>query len=191
MLEYNEILGKKFIVYEGQPYEVLNAHIFRMQQRKPVNQVKMRNLMTGKINEVTFHQADKVEEAEIDSREIKYLYNNRGQFWFCEAADQSKRFALEESVVGDGGKFIKQNSIVVVLSWNGKLVTLKLPIKVDLKVTEAPPAVRGDTSKGGTKQIVLETGAVINAPLFIAEGETVRINTTTGEYVERANTSVE
>lgn len=186
MLEYNEITSKKFIVYEGSPFEVLDAHIFRMQQRKPVNQAKLRNLVTGKVTEVTFHQADKVEEAEIDKREIKYLYNNRGQWWFSEANDPSKRFFLPPEVVGDGGKFLKANAVVDVLSWSGKLIALQLPIKVDLKVTEAPPAVRGDTSKGGTKQITLETGAVINAPLFITEGETVRINTETGEYVERA-----
>lgn len=185
MLNYNEILPKKFIVHEGAPYEVLDAHIFRMQQRKPVNQAKLRNLITGKVNEATFHQADKVEEAEIDKREIKYLYNNRGQWWFCEANDPSNRFALDAKIVGDGGRFLKLNSLVEVLSWNGKLVALKLPIKVELRVIEAPPAVRGDTSKGGAKQVTLETGATINAPLFINEGDVVRINTETGEYVER------
>ncbi len=186
MLNYNEITSKKFIIYEGQPYEVLDAHIFRMQQRKPVNQAKLRNLITGKVNEVTFHQADKVDEAEIENREIKFLYNNRGQWWFCEKDDPAKRFSLTEEVVGKGGKFLKVNSLLEVLSWNGTLITLKLPIKVELKVTEAPPAVRGDTSKGGSKQITLETGAVVNAPLFINEGELVRINTETGDYVERA-----
>ncbi len=186
MLNYNEVTSKKVIIYEGQPYEVLDAHIFRMQQRKPVNQAKLRNIITGKVNEITLHQADKVDEAEIESREIKYLYNNRGEWWFCETSDPSKRFFLPEEVVGKGGKFLKANSLLSVLSWNGKLITLKLPIKVELKVTEAPPAVRGDTSKGGNKQITLETGAVINAPLFIQEGEIVRINTETGEYVERA-----
>lgn len=205
MLSYNEILSKKYIVYEGAPYEVLDAHIFRMQQRKPVNQTKLKNLFTGTVTEVTFHQADKVEEAEIDSREIKYLYTNRGQYWFCEENEPSNRFALPEEVVGEGGKFLKQNSLVAVLSWNkalspdssrelplsaswrkGEFIGIRLPIKVDLKVTEAPPAVRGDTSKGGTKQITLETGAVVNAPLFINEEDVVRINTATGEYVERA-----
>lgn len=186
MLAYNEILSKKYIVYEGAPYEVLDARIFRMQQRKPVNQTKMKNLFTGKVIEITFHQADKVEEAELSTREIKYLYTNKGQFWFCEAIDPSKRFLLTEEAVGNGSKFLKQNSLVSALSWNEKLICLKLPIKVDLKVVEAPPAVKGDTAKGGTKQVVLETGATINAPLFVADGDVLRINTETGEYVERA-----
>lgn len=187
MLNYNEILAKKYIVYEGQPFEVLDARIFRMQQRKPVNQTKLKNLFTGKVTEITFHQADKVDEADIDSRDIKYLYTNRGESWFCEANDPSKRFALDASMVGTGGKFLKPNSLIGVLTWNDKMIGLNLPIKVELKVTEAPPAVKGDTAKGGTKVITLETGATVNAPMFISEGEIVRVNTTTGEYVERAN----
>jgi len=194
VLTYNEILPKKYIVHEGAPYEVLDARIFRMQQRKPVNQTKLKNLFTGKVTEVTFHQADKVDEAEIASREIKYLYANRGQFWFCEANEPSKRFSLTADVIGDGGRFLKPNSLIEVLTWSetgegeGKMITVKLPIKVDLTVTEAPPAVRGDTAKGGGKTITLETGATITAPMFVNEGDVVRINTETGEYVERANT---
>jgi elongation factor P len=187
MLNYNEILSKKYIVYEDAPYEVLDARIFRMQQRKPVNQTKLKNLFTGKVTEVTFHQADKVDEAEIAAREIKFLYSNRGQWWFSEANDPSKRFSLSEEVVGDGGRFLKPNSCIQVLMWNDKMVGLKLPIKVDLKVTEAPPAVRGDTAKGGGKTIVLETGTSLTAPMFVNEGDIVRVNTETGEYVERAN----
>lgn len=197
MLNYNEILSKKFIVYEGAPYEVLDAHIFRMQQRKPVNQTKLKNLFTGKVTEVTFHQADKVDEAEIHTREIKYLYTNKGQFWFCEVNDPSKRFSFTSEVVGDGGKFLKQNCLVDALTWEtgekgetgerGALIGIRLPIKVELKVTEAPPAVKGDTAKGGGKTITLETGATITAPMFVSEGDIVRINTETGEYVERAN----
>ena len=94
---------------------------------------------------------------------------------------------MTEEQVGNGAKFIKPNTMLEVLSWKEKQIGLKLPIKVELKVTEAPPAVRGDTSKGGTKQITLETGATINAPLFINEGEIIRVNTETGEYVERVN----
>lgn len=198
MLTYSEILAKKFIVYEGAPYEVLDAHIFRMQQRKPVNQTKLKNLLTNKVNEVTFHQADKVNEAEIDTREIKYLYTNKGQYWFCEVKDPSKRFQLEEGIVGVGGRFLKPNSLIEVLTWlapgqdpnpsdgQGKIIGIRLPIKVELKVTDAPPAVKGNTAQGATKQITLETGATVNAPMFISEGEMVKINTVTGEYVERA-----
>ena len=185
MLEYNEIVERKFIILDGAPYEVVSSHVFRKQQRKPVNATKLRNLLTGKITERSFHQSEKVEEAEIISREIKYLYTNKGEYWFSEINDLSKRFKLEAEMIGAQGKFLKQNSIVKALVFNEEIIGLKLPIKVELKVTEAPPVVKGDTVTGGTKQITLETGAVINAPLFVNEGDVIRVNTETEEYAER------
>src|SRR5690349_15992003 len=109
MLEYNEVVERKYVVYEGQPYEVLSSHVFRKQQRKPVNAVKMKNLITGKVAEVSFHVSEKVEEAEMENKDIKYLYTNKGESWFCEANDPSKRFTLSEAILGDGMKFIKAN----------------------------------------------------------------------------------
>ena len=193
MLNYSEILSKKLIVLEGEPYEVLDAHIFRMQQRKPVNQTKLRNLITGKVAEYTFHVSDKVDEAELEKKEVKYLYNNRGEWWFAEPNNPSKRFKLDSALIGDGGKFLKANSIVHTVIFNdpsnssgqGKIIGIRLPVKVELKVTEAPPAVKGDTSKGASKQITLETGATLSAPIFVNEGDVIRVNTETGEYVER------
>ncbi len=187
IIEYNEITPKKVIIYSGEPYEVLSSHVFRKQQRKPVNATKLRNLLTGGVTEISFQQSEKVEEAEIEKREIKYIYNNRGEWCFCEANNSAKRFSLPENLIGPQGKFLKANSNVEIIEWQGKHIGLKLPIKVDLKVIEAPPAVKGDTAKGGSKQITLETGAIINAPLFINENETIRVNTETGEYVERVN----
>jgi elongation factor P len=189
MLEYNEITVRKYIVYENEPYEVLDSHVFRKQQRKPVNATKLRNLITGSIKEISFHQSEKVEEAEIDKKEIKYLYANRGEYWFCEANDPSKRFQIPEAILGSRIKFIKSNTIINALMFGDKMIGVDMPIKVDLKVTEANPAVKGDTAKGGNKQITLETGVIINAPMFITEGEVIRINTETGEYVERVGSS--
>lgn len=187
ILQYNEASVGKYIIYDGAPHEVLESRVFRMQQRKPVNATKLRNLITGGVVQPSFHVSDKVEEAELDTKEVKYLYNNRGEYWFCEANDPSKRFKLEPKMLTEGIRFIKPNSLVEVLLFDEKIIGVKLPIKVDLKVIEAPPAVKGDTAKGGSKQIKLETGALINAPLFITEGETIRVNVQSGEYVERAN----
>ena len=189
MLEYNEIKEKKYIVLDGEPYEVLSSHVFRKQQRKPVNDAKLRNLISGKVTERSFHQNEKAEEADISKKTIKYLYNNRGEWWFCEESDPSKRFKLEETLVGDQGKFLKENSFVDGLLFNEEIIGLKLPIKVDLKVTDAPPAVKGNTAQGGNKQVTLETGAVISAPLFINEGDVIRVNTESGSYTERAEKS--
>jgi elongation factor P len=195
MLEYSEIVERKYIIFNNEPYEVLSSHVFRKQMRKPVNATKLRNMITGKIVEQSFHQAEKVEEADITTKEAKFLYKNRGEFWFADPKDPAKRFKIEENLIGSQAKFLKANSLAEVLVFKsddddedgeGMMIGTKLPIKVELKVTEAPPAVKGDTATGGNKQITLETGAIVNAPLFVNEGDTVVVNTVTGEYVERA-----
>jgi len=185
MLEYNEIVIRKYIVLDGQPWEVLESHVFRKQQRKPVNATKLRNLMTGKVTERSFHVSEKAEEAEIEQKEVKYLYENRGEYWFCDPEDPSDRFKIDGALLGSKIKFVKKDSIVKALLFDDKIFGMDLPIKVDLKVTEAYAAVKGNTAQGGTKQVVVETGAVVNVPMFIKEGETMRINTETGDYTER------
>ncbi len=185
MLEYNEITLRKFIIYEGQPYEVLDSHVFRKQQRKPVNATKLKNLITGNIKEISFHVSDKVEEADLTKKDIKYLYSNRGQFWFCEINDPSKRFELPTDLIGDKVKFMKQNMTVSALIFEEKIIGLQIPIKMEFKVIEAHPAVKGDTAKGGSKQVKLENGTELHVPMFVNEGDVIRINTETGEYAER------
>lgn len=194
MLDYNEVTIHKYIIYENEPWEVIGSHVFRKQQRKPVNAAKLRNLVTGRVTEVSFHVSDKVEEADIDKKEVKYLYTNRGEYWFCEASDPSKRFELPEEMIGAPAKFLKPNTIVDAMlfddpsnpSGQGKIIGIKFPIKMELKVTEAEDATRGNTAQGATKGVVLETGAEIQVPMFIKEGDIVRVNTETGEYTDRA-----
>lgn len=185
MLDYSEITPRKVILHEGEPYEVIDAHIFRMQQRKPQNKTKLKGLISGRVVEITFHQSEKVNEAEIEKKDIKFLYASRGEWWFSELNDPSKRFKLETDVVGKGTKFLKQNSQVTALIFNEKIFSLQLPITVELKIVEAPPSIKGNTSSGGTKQVILETGAVVSVPLFVEQGETIRINTESEEYKER------
>lgn len=187
MLEYNEITLRKFIIFENEPYEVLASHVFRKQQRKPVNATKLRSLINGRIVEHSFHVSDKVEEADIESKKVKYMYLNKGEYWFCDESNPGNRFKLEEDVLGVAIKFIKVGSVVEALVFEEKIFGLKLPIKVELKVTEAADAVRGDTAKGGNKSVTLETGVNITTPMFVKEGDIVRVNTETGEYVERVS----
>lgn len=187
MLEYNEILPKRVILLNDEPYEVLDAHVFRKQQRKPVNQTKLRHLITGKVTEQSFHVSEKVEEADLSTRSVKYLYENRGEKWFCAENNPADRFKLDSEMIGPAGQFLKVNTVVEALVFDEKIIGVKIPIKVDLLVKEAPPAVRGNTAQGGSKEIVLETGAKLQAPLFINEGDLVRINTELGTYVERAD----
>lgn len=188
-LEYSEIREKKIIIHDDEPCEVVESHVARTQQRKPQNQVKLRSLISGKVFPATFHVSDSADEADIEKREVTFLYSNRGEYWFCDPNDKSNRFKLDENLIGETAKFLKQNSNIIALVWdnNDKEVIIKvtLPIKMEFKVKVAPPAVRGDTSKGGNKIITLENGTTLNAPMFINEGDTVIINTETGEYVER------
>lgn len=185
MLDYNEIKEKRVIEIDGEPYEVLSSHVFRMQQRKPVNQTKLRALRSGKVTERSFHQSERVKEADMEKKNFTYLYNNRGGWWFCEEGNPKNRVELPDGAVGDASKFLKMNSPVEMLIFNDEIIGLKLPIKMDLAIKEAPPAVKGDTAQGGQKQATLETGGTVNVPLFINEGDIIRVNTETGLYVER------
>lgn len=190
MLQYNEIREKKIIIYNDEPCEVIDSHVARTQQRKPQNQVKLKSLISGKTISATFHVSDTADEADIEKRDVKFLYHNRGEYWFCDPNDPKNRFKLEESLIGESGRFLKENENVSVLVWDNDgeevMIKLALPIKMEFKVKDAPPAVRGDTSKSGTKVIILENGTTLSAPMFISEGDIIRLNTETGEYVERA-----
>ncbi len=189
-LQYNEIREKKIIIHDDEPCEVVESHVARTQQRKPQNQVKLRSLISGKVFPATFHVSDSADEADMEKREVTFLYHNKGEYWFCDPTDKSKRFKLDEALLGDTVKFLKENSNVTALVWTNedeeeKIIKLSMPIKMEFKVKEAPPAVRGDTSKGGIKVIILENGAKLNAPMFVNEGDIIRVNTETGDYVER------
>lgn len=185
MIQYNEVKEGKFIVFEGAPHEVLSSHVFRKQQRKPVNATKLKNLITGKVVEYSFHVSEKAELADLSEKNIRYLYSNRGENWFAEENNPKERFKLDDSLVAEALPFMKANSLARALMFDDKIIGVRLPIKVELKVTEAAPGFKGNTAQGGTKQVTLETGATINVPLFVNEGDILRINTETGEYTER------
>ena len=167
------------------PYEVLDSNFSRMQQRKAVVQTKVRNLVSGKIFDITFQASDQFKEAEVEKRSLRFLYQHRGEYVFTDPANLKNRFTLTKESIGQKGQWLVSDTDVTAVFFNEKLLTFSLPIKMDLKVSEAPPGVQGGRSQGGTKAITLETGTVIQAPLFINSGDIVRVNTETGEYVER------
>lgn len=185
MLSYNELKVGTMFKFEGQPYEVLDYEFLRMQQRKPVAKTKIKNLITGQVLERNFHQNETFEEIEVEKQPITYLYNHRGEFWFCEKGSPKNRFNLAEQKIGAQAKFLKPNSDVTALKLDNEILNIKPPIKVDLIVKEAPPSERGNTAQGGTKLATLETGAQVSVPLFINTGDIIRVNTETGQYVER------
>lgn len=184
-LGVNKLKPKTFFIYEDQPYVVLETHHLKMQQRRPTVQVKMRNLVNGKILERNFAQSDVFEEADIERKKVKFLYNHREQYWFSYENDSSQRFQLTQELIGEATKFLKANTVLDAIEYNGEITNIELPVKIDFKVIEAPPAIRGDTAQGGVKQVKIETGTTVNVPLFINQDDIVRINTETGEYTER------
>jgi len=191
MLEYSDIRTGKIIIHEGEPCEVMDNHVARTQQRKPQNQVKLKSLLSGRTWNTVFHAAEKAEEAEISKRDIKFLYGNRGEFWFCNPDDPKDRFKLDEKIIGEGAKFLKSNELVIALVWgedeDGKIIKITLPIKMEFVVKEAPPSIRGNTANGGGKVAILENGIKIQVPFFVETGDQIRLNTDTGEYVERVS----
>ena len=185
----NDLKIGTFFIWEGQPFEVLHSQHLKMQQRRPVLQTKIKNLISGKIIERNFQQSDSFEEADIQKKEVKFLYSHRGEYWFSEADDPSKRFELDENIIGESSQFLKPDTLISALLFSDKIINIELPVKIDFKVIEAPPSLRGNTAQGGTKQVKIETGAQISAPLFIEKGDVIRINTQTGEYTERTEKS--
>ncbi len=192
MLEYNEITLRKIIVWDGLPHEVLASHVFRKQQRKPVNATKLKNLITGRVAEISFGGSEKAEEADISTRTAIYLYKAKGEIWLCDPKDRAKRYTLKEEIAGDKMKYIKENSEIELIIYTNdedeeQVIGIKVPVKVELTITDAPPSIKGSTMTGGNKVATVETGASVNVPLFINIGEKIRINTETGEYTERVS----
>lgn len=189
LLEYSEVRERKIIIHENEPCEVIESHVARTQQRKPQNQVKLKSLLSGRTWNTTFHASDKVEEADVSKKDIKFLYHNKGEYWFSEIDSPKDRFKIEEKIIGDSVKFLKDNTTVTAVIFEDddeeKIINIKLPIKMEFKIVDAPPAIKGSTASGGNKPVTLENGSVVNVPLFIETGETIRVNTDTGEYVER------
>ena len=185
MLSHTDLKKGVEFIYEGQPWIVLEAQLLKMAQRRPVIQSKIRNLIDGRVLQTNFQQGDVFEEADLKKHEIKYLYNTKGQYWFSEPNDPSKRFSFTGEQIGEQAKYLRPNEIVVGIVYGEKIINFDLPIKVELKVKETPPGIKGDRAQGGTKEAILESGAVIQVPLFIEEGDVIEVNTETGAYVRR------
>ena len=186
MLSHTDLHPGVQFIFEGQPWEVLEASMMKTAQRRPVIQSKIKNLIDGRVQEKNFQQGDMFDEADLEKRDIKYLYQTKGQYFFCDPKDPSNRFSFTEAQIGTQAKFLRPNEVVVGIVFEEKIITFKLPIKVQLKVKETAPGLKGDRAQAGTKEATVESGAVIQVPLFIEEGDVIEINTEDGKYVKRA-----
>lgn len=187
VLSYNEILPKKVIVFSDEPYLVISSHVFRKQKRKPVNNTKLKNLKNGKLIENTFHVSETVEEADMEKKQIVFIYEAKGEYWFHEVDKKSERFALPADLIGSAAKFMKVGTELDAVVFDEDIIGVNVPVKVELKVKEAMPAVKGNTSSGALKEVTLETGATLMVPMFINEGDVISINTEAEEYSERVS----
>src|SRR3989338_6795999 len=186
MLNYTDLKRGVIFLYEGHPYEVIESNFLRMQQRKAVVSTKIQNLATGKILDRTWQASDSFEEIDVERKKAVYIYTSKDECWFHESGDKSKHFAVKMDVVGAPAKFLKVNTEVITLMFGDRVLTVEVPIKMTLEVKDAPPGIKGNTAQGGVKQVELENGATVNVPLFINSGDKIVVNTSTGEYVERA-----
>jgi elongation factor P len=149
------------------------------------NRTKLRNLRSGSIVERTFRTEEKVEQASLEERRAQFLYRSDDEYHFMDT-DTYEQFFLRETQMGDAPKYLKEEMVVTIVSHRGSPLTVEVPTFVELAVAETDPGVRGDTASGGSKPARLETGAVIQVPLFINVGDRLRVDTRTGSYIERA-----
>ena len=148
-------------------------------------QVKLRNLKNGNVLSRTFHTGDSFNEAELEKVQVRFIYENKGKYVFAEADNPAKRFELSMEQIGTQVEFLIPNTQMEGVRFEGEILTITLPIKMNLRVKEAPPGVKGNRAEGGTKTATLETGAVVQVPLFVETEDVIEVNTETGQYVRR------
>ena len=185
MLSLNEIKIGKVIQVNNDPYVVTKTDHHKVARGGAVLKTKLKNLINGNVLERTFQGNDKAEEASTEKKKANFMYKDEQNANFMNN-ETYEQFTISLETIGEKAKFLKDGTDVDVLYFDGNPVAIDLPIKIDLKVISAPPGVKGNSAGHVTKQVELETGAEINAPLFINEGDTIRVNTDTGEYAERA-----
>ncbi len=192
MLNYNEIKERKYIVMDDEPYEVISSNVSRKQANKPVNKTKLKSLISGRVIEYTFHMSDKVDEADMSRKNIIYIYSRGDEHWFHSEGEKSDRFTLDSNVISNSLDYVSTNDTVDALVYTDdddeeKIIGLKIPIKMELEVTEAPPSIKGNTATGGDKLVTVTTGAKFTVPLFINVGDVIAVNTESGTYTERVS----
>jgi elongation factor P len=186
MLGITDIRKGKVIVLDGEPYAVVSAEFLRKQQRRPVVRSQLRHLRTGAVREHSFQQSDKVPEADVAYQKYQFLYK-QGAAFVCMDQTTYEQIELTPELVGEAATYLLEGQEVDVVLFEGTPVSIALPIKIDRKVIESPPGVRGDTSGNVMKDVVIEGGTVVKAPLFVSEGDTIKIDTRSGTYVERVS----
>ncbi len=181
----NEFKRGLKVMLDGDPAAIVENEFVKPGKGQAFNRVKIRNLKTGRVIERTFKSGDSIEAADVVDTEMQYLYND-GEQWHFMHPESFEQVGADESAVRDSKQWLKEQDMCTVTLWNGAPIAVLPPNHVTLTVTETDPGIRGDTATGGTKPAILETGAVVQVPLFIEIGDVLKVDTRNGEYISRA-----
>ncbi len=170
---------------DGDPFTIVENEFVKPGKGQAFNRVKIRNLKTGRVIDRTYKSGESVEAADVMETDMQYLYSD-GELWHFMDPDTFEQLSADATAVGESSKWLKEQDSFLVTLWNGQPISIVPPNFVNLSISQTDPGVRGDTSGGGGKPATLETGAVVRVPLFINEGEVIKVDTRSGEYVSRA-----
>ncbi|GAA0791465.1 elongation factor P [Marinobacterium sediminicola] len=182
----NQFKNGMKVMIDGDPCSMVDVEFVKPGKGQAFTRVRLRNLLTGRIWERTFKSNESAESADVMDTDMEYLYND-GEMWHFMDPKTFEQVAADQNAVGDAAKWLKEQDKIVVTLWNNNPISVTPPNFVELEVVETDPGLKGDTAQGGSKPATLSTGAVVRVPLFIEQGEVLRIDTRTGEYVSRAN----
>jgi elongation factor P len=180
----NEFRSGLKILIDGDPFIIVENEFVKPGKGQAFNRVRIRNLKTGRVVDKTYKSGESVEAADVIDTEMQYLYSD-GEFWHFMVPDTFEQYAADGHAVTEAKNWLKEQDHCQITLWNNVPLTVTPPNFVELKIVETDPGVRGDTAQGGVKPATLETGAVVKVPLFVEEGEVIRVDTRTGEYVSR------
>ena len=180
----NEFKAGLKVMLDGDPATIVENEFVKPGKGQAFNRVRIRNLKTGRTIERTFKSGETIEAADVIDVEMQYLYND-GQFWHFMNPETFEQLASDKSAIGDNAKWLKEQDVCIITLWNGLPLVVEPPNTVVLKIVETDPGLKGDTSGGGGKPATLETGAVVRVPLFVDQGEVIKVDTRTGEYSAR------
>ena len=180
----NEFKSGLKVMMDGDPCSIIENEFVKPGKGQAFNRVKLRNLMNGRVVERTFKSGDSIEGADVMEVDLQYLYNDGEQWHFMDESSY-EQYAADASAVGDASNWLKEQDVCNITLFNGSPIAVTPPNFVVLEITDTDPGVRGDTASGATKPATLESGAVVRVPLFVEEGELLRVDTRSGEYVSR------
>ena len=180
----NDLRSGMKLMIDGSPCSVVEVDFVKPGKGQAFARVKIRNLLTGRVVERTYKTGETMEAADVMDTDMQYLYND-GEHWHFMHPDTYEQLAAGKDAIADAAKWLKEQDMCTVTLWNNDVIAVVPPNFVELQITETDPGVRGDTASGGGKPATLETGAVVKVPLFVEQGEVIKVDTRTGEYVGR------